>query len=48
MMHLIIKLNKRILVLEGVEFEIDKELAKLLVKKNITTKYDLSDFAKVI
>ena len=46
-MHLLIKLNKRILVLNGVEFEIDKALAKQLVHKNIKTKYDLSDFAKV-
>ena len=46
-MYLLIKKNKRILVLNGVEFEIDKALAKQLVTKNIKTKYDLSDFAKV-
>lgn len=47
-MHLLIKLNKRILVLNGIEFEIDKTFANYLVKKNITVKFDLSDFAKVI
>lgn len=47
-MHLLIKLNKRILVLNGVEFEIDKALAKQLVHKNIKTVYDFSDFAKVV
>ena len=47
-MYLLIKLNKRILVLNGVEFEIDKQLAKQLVTKNIKTVYDFSDFAKVI
>lgn len=46
-MHLLIKKDKRILVLNGIEFEIDKALAKQLVTKNIKTKYDLSDFAKV-
>ena len=47
-MHLLIKFNKRILVLNSVEFEIDKALAKQLVHKNIKTVYDFSDFAKVI
>jgi hypothetical protein len=47
-MHLLIKLNKRILVLNGVEFEIDKTLAKQLVSKNVTVVYDLRDFSEVI
>ena len=47
-MHLLIKFNKRILVLNGVEFEIDKALAKQLVTKNIKTVYDLRDFSEVI
>ena len=47
-MYLLIKLNKRILVLNGEEFEIDKQLAKQLVTKNIKTVDDFSDFAKVI
>lgn len=46
-MHLLIKFNKRILVLNGVEFEIDKALAKQLVTKNVTVIYDLRDFSEV-
>lgn len=47
-MHLLIKFNKRILVLNGVEFEIDKALAKQLVNKNVTVIYDLRAFSEVI
>lgn len=47
-MYLLIKRNKRILVLNNIEFEIDKQLAKQLVTQNIKTVYDFSDFAKVI
>ena len=46
-MHLLIKLNKRILVLNGVEFEIDKALTKQLVNKNVTVIYDLRAFSEV-